>query len=278
MNAFLEYTVYPLQDEELRSMLIALLDASGYSGFIEEEQRLIAYIDLEKKNEVALRQMIRSVAGKGIEFSRSVVETKNWNEEWERSFAPVLIDQKVMVRASFHPKPPADVLDILVEPKMSFGTGHHSTTRLMIRALLDLDIGKKRIADLGCGTGVLSILARKLGAAEVLAVDTDEWAVTNTLENIALNRLDGIQVINGSVGRVIPDTFDCILANINKNTLLDEMDLYHRSLGSPGQLIMSGFLDSDAPAINTRAADLGFTQEEIYNEENWIAAIFSKNM
>lgn len=276
MNRYLEYTIEGLVDEDAREMLLALLDAAGYSGFVEESDRLIAYIHQESQDESALRQMLETATAKAPVFSCNVLPEKNWNEEWERSFSPVTIDKCVVIRASFHPEPDEIQHDIQVDPKMSFGTGHHATTRLMIRAMLDLNLKARTVADLGSGTGVLAILARKLGASHVLAVDTDEWAVRNAAENITLNGMEQIEVLQGTITSLGTRSFDMLLANINTNTLLSEMQAYSAALNPGGILVISGFLQQDHDDLLREALACDLESVKVFSDQPWMAGVYIK--
>lgn len=205
----------------------------------------------------------------------TVIEQQNWNEDWEKSFTPVTVSGFCTIRATFH-KPDTSVLhDIIITPKMSFGTGHHATTQLMLQQMSTCDFEGKSVFDFGTGTGVLAILAEKLGAKEIVAVDNDEWSYENTLENIGYNNSKHIKVFRGSIEKAGLRKYDIVLANINRHILLEYMDEMKALLSSTGIIYMSGILDEDEQLITTEAAKSGFTFVSKVQQEKWICLCFS---
>lgn len=241
-------------------VLIALLDSLNYEGITEEDETLTAYISEEQYDRDLLESTLTDIEDSfhAKIISTETIEEKNWNQEWESNFEPVLIDNRCAIRAPFH-EPFDDVEFVIqIEPKMAFGTGHHETTSLMISSMLEMDFRNKAVLDMGCGTGVLSILAAKKGASEVIAVDNDKWAYENAMENSRLNQVE-ISVLHGDT-EVVPEIkFDVILANINRNVLIEHAPEYVYSLDFCGKLLLSGFLEEDVVLIEATFSDLGLT-------------------
>jgi ribosomal protein L11 methyltransferase len=274
--SYIEYTFTfsdPAADSEI---LIAFLDAYNYEGFEESADHLIAYLPLPDKDENLLEKIIEQAGGQegDIRYSSRVLPDTNWNAKWESDFHPVDIDDFVRIRASFHKKDATFVHDIIIDPRMSFGTGHHATTRMMMRAMRNLAFHGKRVADLGCGTAVLSILASQMGASEVLAVDIDEWAVRNAADNIENNQCSNITVRLGDIETAGNKTFDVVLANINRNVLLDYMARFSQMLTAGGNLVLSGIMMPDKDIIRRAAEKAGFQPAGSYTENNWCALVF----
>ena len=261
---------------EAGEILIALLGEIGYESFQENEKGFCAYIPEKEFN----RDKIEEVGGNilsnhHVNYSYRVIREKNWNAVWESNFEPVKITDDCVIRATFHT--PANVpYEILVDPKMAFGTGHHETTWLMAKALLGTEVTGKRVLDMGCGTGILAILASMKGASEVLAVDIDEWAYNNTLENIQLNERGNISVLMGDIDLIKRQHFDLILANINRNILLEHIKYYSKTLNPGGLLFLSGILKEDEIVITKEAEKHAFDRTWITTKNKWIAAGFTK--
>lgn len=251
----------------------------GFDAFVETEEGFNAYIDEAKFDQHELNNMIARYAGYvTAEYQIQKIERQNWNEEWERNFEPLFIGEKVSVRASFHGRPAAAEYDIVINPKMSFGTGHHETTTLMIENQLTLDHQGKRVLDMGCGTGILAIMAGQLGATELVAVEIEDWTVENARENAELNGYAGIDVRLGGAETIAGDQpYDIILANINRNVLLDDMPAYVAVLIPEGTLLLSGFYTEDLTAIQDRAAEQGLSYVSHRTKNNWVSAIFKNS-
>ncbi|WP_026463335.1 50S ribosomal protein L11 methyltransferase [Adhaeribacter aquaticus] len=273
---FIEVTIY--SPEELNDILTAELGQIGYDTFMETEEGLNAYITEDIFSEEDLKVVLEKYSVENsLTYAIQEIEKKNWNEEWEKNFEPLLIANICSVRASFHPKPDHVAYDIVINPKMSFGTGHHETTSLMIENQLEVDHAGKRVLDMGCGTGILAILAYKLGASEVVAVDIEDWTVENARENAELNNCQ-VDVRLGDVGVVGQEQpFDIVLANINRNVLLADMQEYSKLLKAGGTLIMSGFYTEDLDAINNQALLYNITYNINRVKNNWTSVILKKN-
>ena len=269
--------------EEIADILIATMSSIGYEGFQYTDTGFTAYITCEQFEEERIQKLeiLQSLAvDYQVDWNFSVLQDRDWNLEWEKNFTPIVVDNRILIRAGFHPTIPGIDYDIIIEPKMSFGTGHHPTTTLMLETLLDFSgqMKGKRVLDMGCGTGILSILAAKLGASTVTGIDIDEWSYRNARENIENNQLQNIQIKIGNAGLLEKEKeFDFILANINRNILLTDMPFYERCLKDGGILIMSGFYTHDLPSIRQKAAELGMTYGDQKMKQNWVAVSFTKN-
>ena len=264
---------YPLTD-----MIIAELSEIGFESFEEDENFLKAYIPAENYDNEKLMsiQIIRSDKN-NISFTEKFIKEQNWNEVWESNFQPVTIGTDVYVRAPFHKKAEGVKYEIIIEPKMSFGTAHHDTTSLMIEQMLDEKIEGKSVLDMGCGTGILSILAEILGASSIVAIDIDEWAYNNALENRRKNKCKKIDVRLGDISALKDEMFDVILANINRNILLEDMKVYCDYLNDDGILLLSGFLIEDVELLKDEAKKINLAFNNMMMKEEWIALKFSKD-
>ncbi len=268
---------FSITDKDLKQILIAWLSDFGFEGFEETTGGLKAFVPESSYNEVQLQQLLNKVSG-GISFTVEVIGEKNWNEEWEKNFQPVVINNEVMIRAGFH-SPANYPYEIIVDPKMSFGTGHHETTAMMIQLMLDdrKKFFEKSVLDFGSGTGILSILASKLGAKEVLAIDNEEWAYKNCLENFSSNNISNVKAIHGEAKDFAAQLFDIILANINYNILVKHFVEISISLKPNGKLYCSGFLLSDEQSMIHEAEKAGLTFSDKKTNGNWLALTFLKH-
>ncbi|MBS1661373.1 MAG: 50S ribosomal protein L11 methyltransferase, partial [Bacteroidetes bacterium] len=235
-------------DVNEQEMFIALMAGLGYEGFEQELKSLKAFIPEEQFDKSVLQTMLEPF---GVVFETERIKEKNWNEEWEKNFEPVVVDGFCAIRAHFHAPIPGVEHELVITPKMSFGTGHHATTYMMIQAMQELDFQGKRVFDFGTGTGVLAILAEKLGAAEVVATDNDDWSIENAGENIANNGCSRIRVLKSE--GVPEGPFDVILANINKHVILKQLGELGQQLKQDGVILLSGLLDSDYKDIENEA-------------------------
>jgi ribosomal protein L11 methyltransferase len=249
----------------------------GFESFTESEDGIQGYISVVSYPEQAVQEYLNELqATRGIRFSIVRIESRNWNEVWESGFEPVTIAGKCRVRAPFHPPATEVEYDLVIEPRMSFGTAHHETTALMLELLMDEAVQGKRVLDMGCGTGVLAILARKMGATEVVAIDNDEWAFSNALDNVEKNAVAEILVMMGDSAIIPPPEYDLILANINRNVLLEDIPRYCSSLRAGGTLLLSGFYTEDLALIRDTAEGAGLHYLRHRTENNWVAAKFVK--
>jgi len=267
------FKIEPLQPAS--EILVAELGYLGFESFVEEEDGITAYIPAEEYEDDLLAGVhILQSEDFEITYSKGEIEQVNWNEEWEKNFSPIMVDDICSVRAPFHPEPDVEY-DIVIEPKMSFGTGHHGTTHMMIQHILKNDWNDKAVLDMGCGTGVLAILASLKGAKFVDAIDIDNWCYQNTLENVGRNDCDNINVEEGGAELLQDRKYDMILANINRNILLRDLPIYVDCLNKGGDLFLSGFYEEDIPVIKEACIKLGLTYIEYFERSNWVALKFS---
>lgn len=264
-------------NDELAEILIAELADYPFDSFTTEPDLLKAYIPQEKMADCYDRVEALLTHYGVSEHRYIVIESQNWNALWESNFPPVEVDDVVAIRAPFHEAYPHFRFDIVITPKMSFGTGHHATTYLMSRAVASRDFTGKRVLDMGSGTGVLGIIAAKCGAESVDAVDIDEWAYENCAENCAENGVaERVTAILGDVSQIRGKKYDAILANINRNILLGDMSNYVEALNEGGELIMSGILEGDIATIRARAEELGLTYRGCDLKDGWASVTTSK--
>lgn len=271
---YIEYTfnVEPLQLGS--EILIAELGYAGFESFVETEVGVKAYIQKDEWNENILEDVTILDSNEfTIEFTVEEIEQVNWNAEWEKNFDPIEVDGNCTVRAPFHPEKNFEY-EIVIEPKMSFGTGHHETTFMMLQFILENNFKDKTVLDMGCGTAVLAILAEMRGAINIDAIDYDEWCYENSLENIDRNNCKYINVHLGDASLLGNKKYDTIIANINRNILLNDMEAYVTSLNKGGSLFLSGFYNDDLEAITVSCNNLGLDFVENKEKNKWVAAKF----
>lgn len=263
-------------DESFRDIIIAELDDAGYDSFWETEEGVNAYIARQEYDEELLRALLQKYASiTPINFTAEDLKEKNWNEEWEKNYDPIVVEDQVFVGASFHRALQQYPYNILINPRMSFGTGHHETTYLMLSQQLEINHQDKRVLDIGCGTGILSIMAALKGAGYILAVDNNDWAVNNCRDNIEQNKVN-VELKEGTIDMVPLQKFDIILANINRNVLLEEAGKYTEFLHDDGLLLLSGFYTHDVDDIAESFENTGFRINNQMEKNNWVAVKFSK--
>jgi len=262
-----------IQTMELQEILVALMSVLGYEGFEQEETLLRAYVPEDRFDESALVDLLRPF---GLGYEQQRLAERNWNEEWEKNFEPVVVDDFCAIRAHFH-QPVAGVEhELVITPKMSFGTGHHATTFMMIRAMRDLDLRGKRVLDFGTGTGVLAILAERMGAAGVLAIDQDDWSIANAEENIEANECKRVKVSKIDSLSMVEGPFDVLLANINKPVILAEMEMMGQQLAAGGVILLSGLLEDDFKDIEDEAIKLKYSISVRMTKGAWICLKLEK--
>jgi len=271
------FTTDPTEDYQ-EDLLIDELAGIGFDTFEEMDSGFKAYIPAADFNQQELDKHLDTYRAMfSFSYEINLILQKNWNEVWESNFEPIQIRDKIYVRATFHQPKPEFPWEIVIDPKMAFGTGHHETTSMMMDLMLDTDFEGKDVLDMGCGTGILAILASKLGAKDITAIDYDPVCYDSTIENSALNHISNIKAICGSK-EVIPNMqFDTILANINRNILLDQIERYSEVLKSGGEIYFSGFYESpDLDIIKEEAAKYGLTYSSHKRAKDWVAARFRK--
>lgn len=269
---YLEFTfnLNPLQPTS--DILVAELSEIGFESFVESDKGLTAYIseavfDLNRLKDLYVLNSDEFQ----IEWQSKSVKQQNWNAEWEKSFNPIIVDDKCVVRAPFHKKIKSEY-DIVIEPKMSFGTGHHETTHMMLSHILENDFKDKKVLDMGCGTGVLAILAEMCGAINIDAIDIDNWCYLNTKENVERNACHNINAFEGDSTLLKEKKYDIILANINRNILLKDLPIYASCLKNKGQLFLSGFYLEDLNMISKKCEGFNLQFEKKLQKNNWVAA------
>ncbi len=267
-----DFKVEPLQPAT--EILIAELGDAGFESFVEYDEGVTAYIQKADWNAFILENIhILNSDEFEITYEFNEIEQTNWNEEWEKNFEPIVVDNLVTVRAPFHEIPQTDY-DIIIEPKMSFGTGHHETTHMMIQHILRNDFLGKSVLDMGSGTGVLAIMAEKRGATQIDAIDIDNWCYLNSLENTERNNCKCISVYEGDVSLLKRKKYDIIIANINRNILLSDIPTYSKCLTNDGLLILSGFYQDDTEFIRDKCADYQLNLLDKIEKNNWVALKF----
>lgn len=278
MKEYLEidFTITPAEGG--RDIMLALLDNLGYDSFEETPRGLKAYILEKDFNESELKELFIFQSDEyEVTYTTDKLENKNWNEEWETNYQPIFIDDQIHIRAPFHEAKPEYPIELLITPKMSFGTGHHQTTRLVSRLMLQMDLKDKKVLDMGTGTGVLAILAEKRGAKEIEAIDNFEWAAENTAENAEANNCKNITALHGDATLLPGKSFEIVLANINRNVLMEDMKSYVDTLPSGGHLLISGFFEHDFEMLNDKATECGTTLVNKIKEDRWMACHYQKN-
>lgn len=271
---YLEFNFYTLPcTETVNDVLSAVLAEVGFDSFVENDTGIMAYVPAALFDEEALNNAIACfpIENTAIDYTYEEAEDKDWNEEWEKNFfQPLIIDNRCVIHSTFHRHIPAMEYDILINPQMAFGTGHHETTSLIISELLNSDLTGKSVLDMGCGTSILAILARLRGAKPITAIDIDTWCVENSKENIKLNNLSDITVELGDAALVSEHgPFDVVIANINRNILLNDMKYYVARMNPGAELYMSGFYVEDIPMIRKEAERLGLFFEHYKEKNNW---------
>ncbi len=267
------FTVVPPQPGS--EILIAEISDLGFEAFDNTESGFIAYVKEELAEDIDLAGFQYNDFSYTCEIEK--IPLTNWNSEWEKNFEPVYVDDLLVIRAPFHDKPANIRQEVVITPKMSFGTGHHQTTRLMCREMFATDLNGKTLLDMGCGTGILAILAKKLGASQVVGIDIDEWSVENSIENCEVNHVSEITIKKGDVNLLSSEnSFDVILANINKNILKADIPHYSGSLNAGGRLLLSGFFTTDAEELQAVAEKNNLRFVSMDNENEWAMMVFER--
>lgn len=263
---------------EFSEILMAELGEANFDTFLENENGFEAYVEEDKFDKQLVEEIRKKyISATPLVFSFSVIPKKNWNEAWEKNYTPTVVDDKCLIRANFHRPDKRYPYEIIITPKMSFGTGHHQTTYLMVKNMMEMTCSDKTVMDAGCGTAILSIMACKLGAREVQAFDIDEWSVVNGNENIDINQCKNIHIQQGTITEVnLTGKFDIILANINKNILLDEIKRYVQYLNPQGLLLLSGFFTLDIPDLLAEALKYNLKETGRDERETWASLLLQR--
>lgn len=270
-NIYIEYNFTFSPKEPISEILIAELGNVGFESFVETENGVTAYIQkTDWSAEMLADVFVLNSDEFSIEYNQNEVPQTNWNAEWEKNFEPIQVDDLVSIRAPFHENPNLKY-DIVIEPKMSFGTGHHETTHMMVQHLLQLDLENKKVLDMGCGTGILAIFAEMKGAKPLDAIDIDNWCYENSVENVTRNNCENISVYEGDATLLVDKKYDVIIANINRNILLMDMKVYTNCLREGGILLLSGFYEQDIPVIDAEVIKYGLKLEKFIQRNNWVA-------
>jgi ribosomal protein L11 methyltransferase len=269
-----EFSVTP--KNPATEILIAELGYVGFESFVENDTGVTAYIQKHEWNSQILDDLyILGSPEFKIKYAHHEVIQTNWNKEWEKNFNPIQVDGQVSIRAPFHENPSLK-FDIVIEPKMSFGTGHHETTHMMIQHLLALDLENKKVLDMGCGTGILAIFAEMKGAQPTDAIDIDSWCYQNSLENVQRNGCRHITVLEGDSSLLIGKKYDVVIANINRNILLSDMKKYTDCLSKNGVLLLSGFYKDDITIIENEVVKHGLVFDKMIQRNSWVALKYTK--
>ncbi|RKW04248.1 MAG: 50S ribosomal protein L11 methyltransferase [Capnocytophaga sp.] len=269
-----DFTVSPL--EMGSEILIAELAEVGFDSFVDTPTGIKAYIPKDSWNEQILEDIyLLGNPEFTISYQITEIEQVNWNEEWEKNFSPIVVEDLCTVRANFHPAPNTPY-DIVITPKMSFGTGHHETTYMMLQQLLSLSLESMKVLDMGCGTGILAIMAALRGARDITAIDIDPWCVENASENVQQNDCSFITIKEGDVSLIAGEQYNLILANINRNILLSDIPAYAQTLLPKGLLLVSGFYEEDLAAIKEKCQEVGLTYISHIERNRWVSAKFQR--
>jgi ribosomal protein L11 methyltransferase len=272
---FQQYTLD--NNRDLNEVLVAFLAEAGFDSFQETDNGLLAFAPAE--DHARWTRELDELTGRfAFAYTSEPLEDKNWNEEWEKQFQPLQIGDRLYIRADFHAPHPNIEQELVITPKMAFGTGHHPTTHMMCELIFEQDLAGKRVFDYGSGTGVLAILAKRLGAAEADAVDIESWSAENTLENARRNGVEMNQIIHGTLDDVpAGEAYDLILANINRNVILTTSGALYQRLRPGGTVLFSGILDTDEQLLVSSLSTLGFIHKETRQRADWRAFVFTRN-
>ena len=271
-----EYSFTAPSSDIQHDMLTTMLAEIGFDSFMDDAMGLKAYCSADNRDDLAVENLLLEPSFSDIRLLKvEEMPDKDWNEVWEASYQPVVVNDRCRVRAPFHEPDPTFEFDLVIEPKMSFGTANHETTAQIIQLMLETDFQGKTVLDMGSGTAVLAILAKKLGAAHTVAIDNDEWAYRNAFTNTELNGVSDIEIILGDASS-IQGSFDVVLANINRNILLRDMHLYVAAMRPDAHIFFSGFYTEDLESIKAEAERLGLHYRRHLSRTNWVAAEFVK--
>ncbi|MDX2002795.1 MAG: 50S ribosomal protein L11 methyltransferase [Chitinophagales bacterium] len=277
----MEYTkvTFSIANESIQEALAAMAEQLGFDGFEFTNDALLAFVPTDLFDTKQVDELLAAIPDfQAIAYTHEPLPNINWNEEWEKNYPPVLIGNDIYIRASFHPSDTGARYEIVINPKMSFGTGHHETTWMMAETMLAEDFSGKRVLDFGSGTAILAILAAKMGAGSVLAIDHEEWAYKNALENVELNGIANVHVIHGDEMAIPSTSFDTVLANVNKNVIIGNLHRLSQATSNGGFLYLSGLLEEDAQPVIDAALPFGFELQQQKQRNRWICLKLIKNI
>lgn len=261
---------------ENREILVALLSDLDFESFDETNEQVFGYIPGETADLEPIRD-IASALPFSVQIENEMIPDQNWNEVWEKNyFKPLLIGDRFLVRAPFHTEFEPAEFELVIEPKMAFGTGNHETTSLVSAQILDMDLQDKTVLDMGCGTGILGMLASLKGAKQIVAIDIDKWSFESTVENARLNNIENLEARLGDASLLGNESFDIIFANIHKNVILRDIPTYESVLNSGGKLYLSGFYTHDMPEVKDQAESVGLIETGFHEKNNWVVYSFEK--
>lgn len=263
-------------NQENREILIAMLADQAFESFDESEEQVMGYIP----GEIVEFEEIKAITALlpfSVELENEMILDKNWNEVWEKNyFKPLLIGKRCLVRAPFHSEFEPAEFELVIEPKMAFGTGNHETTTLVAEQILNMDLAEKTVLDMGCGTGILGMLASLKGAKSVTAIDIDTWSFESTVENARLNNIFNLEAKLGDASLLGNETYEVIFANIHKNVIINDLPVYESVLQSGGKLYLSGFYNHDMPDVKSKAESLGLQEMGFQEKNSWVVYSFEK--
>jgi len=263
-------------NQENREILVAMLSDLAFESFNESEEQVMGYIPGESANLEEIKE-ITSLLPFSVQTANEIIPDKNWNEVWEKNyFKPLLIGNRCLVRAPFHTEFEPAEFELVIEPKMAFGTGNHETTTLVAEQILNMDLVGKTVLDMGCGTGILGMLASLKGAKSVIAIDIDTWSFESTVENARLNNILNLQAKLGDASLLGTETYEIIFANIHKNVIISDLPKYESVLQSGGKLFLSGFYTHDMPDVKAKAESLGLIDTGFQEKNSWVVYSFKK--
>ena len=264
-------------NQENREILVAMLSDLAFESFDESEECVMGYIPGESVNLEEINE-ITSTLPFSVSTENEIIPDQNWNEVWEKNyFKPLLIGNRCLVRAPFHTKFEPAEFELVIEPKMAFGTGNHETTTLVAEQILNMDLAGKKVLDMGCGTGILGMLASLKGAKSVTAIDIDNWSFESAVENVRLNNISNLKVKLGDAGLLGDETYDIIFANIHKNVIINDLPSYEKVLNSGGNIYLSGFYKHDMADVKAKVESLGLLEIGFHEKNNWIVYQFAKH-
>ena len=269
----MQYTEVDIRLEQIDpfiDIVVAKFNEIEFEAFAEDEYGVKAYVKTHLLDKDAVKEILYEISDlTELSFTINNINKENWNAEWERNFSPVFINKNCVIRANFHVDVPNLEYEIVITPKMSFGTGHHETTFLVMNEMFDLDFKGKSVLDIGSGTGILSILASKLGAKNIVGIDLEEWAFKNSNENVRFNNVDNINFVHGDVTSIGNQRYDIVLANINRNTIITDMQKYVDKMNPSAKILLSGFLFDDIALILKKAKNFGLQLVISKNKNKW---------